>query len=265
VRLAGRILITAAVALGIVFAGVNWIGPVALSFYAAEKAPTVARIIPVDLKDRSVSKAEGTQLSYFGYQFEVPWNDLDETQTKLFPKDTPKKTKVDLRFHSGLRVVFSTLSSREWVNDLPSDFNTSAQDLESVFGPETMKSDYSFAKALYEFTPDDMNYWTMSQDASNRAELLLNIKAMALSKSAETGIFALQNQSYKGFQQGNPRVRQNGIVVDLYSDEGGVEIVFVQDDYHNFAGVTQPEINRIVQSLRKNTQHAATTSNVTNK
>jgi hypothetical protein len=265
VRLVGRILITVAAALGIVFAGVNWIGPVAFSFYAAEKAPSVARIVPVELKDKSVSKADGTKLSYFGYEFEVPWNDLDETQTKFFPKDKPEKTKVDLRFHSGLRLVFSAHSSRESVTDLPSDFSTSSRDLESVFGPETMKSDYSFAKALYEFTPDDMNYWTMSQEAGKRAELLLLVKSLALPKSAETGIFTLQNQSYKGFQQGNPRVRQNGIVVDLYSGVGWVEIVFLQDDYHHFSGVTQAEINRIVQSLRKSMPNDGTISTVASK
>jgi hypothetical protein len=265
VRVAGRILITVAVAVGIVFASVNWIGPVALSFYAAEKAPSVARIVPVDLKDKSISKADGTKLSYFGYEFEVPWNDLDETQNKFFPKDKPEKTKVDLYFRSGLRLVFSARSPRQWVNGFPSDFSTSRQDLESVFGPEAMKSDYSFAKALYEFTPDNLNYWTMSQDASNHAELLLNVKSTALSKSAETGIFNLQNQSYKGFQQGNPRVRQDGIVVDLYSDQGEVEIIFLQDDYHHFSGVTQPEINRIVQSLHNSTSTEAATSNIASR
>ncbi len=246
-----RILVTVVVAVALVFVGVSRIAPVALSFYAAKKAPAVASVVPVDLKDKSVSEAPGEKLSYFGIEFEVPWSDLDETQTKFYPKEKYDKTKVDLRFRSGLRMVVSVHPPREWVNDLPKDMNVSRQDLESTFGRETMNSDYSFTKALYEFTPDNMNPWTASLDGNNREELLLIIKSLALPKAAETGIFNLRSQSYAGFQEGNPRVRQDEIVVDLYSDEGSVEMIFFQADYRNYKGVTQPEINRIVQSLHK--------------
>lgn len=251
-----RILVTVVVALALVFVGVNRIAPVALSFYAAKKAPTVASVVPVDLKDKSVSKAPGEKLSYFGIEFEVPWTDLDETQTKLYPREKSGKTKVDLRFRSGLRMVVSVHQPREWVNDFPTDMKVPRQDLESTFGRETMESDYSFTKALYEFTPDNMNPWTASLDRNNREELLLLIKSLALPKAAETGIFNLRNQSYAGFQEGNPRVRQDEIVVDLYSDDGSVEMIFFQADYRNYKGVTQPEINRIIQSLRESAQES---------
>jgi hypothetical protein len=158
--------------------------------------------------------------------------------------------------------LISVHPPRGWVNELPKDFGVSLQDLESAFGRETMKSDYSFVKALYEFTPDNMNHWTASQGDHNREQLLLIVKSIALPKAAETGIFGIQNQSYKGFQEGNPRVRQDGIVVDLYSDEGYVEMIFFQEDYHNFVGVTQPEINRIVQSLRKVSQSESATARI---
>ena len=246
-----RILIAWLAGLAVVFVGLNWVTPVALSFYAAEKAPLVASIVPADLKDKSVSKAQGAQLSYFGYEFEIPWGDLDETQTRFYPKDKPEKTKVDLRFRSGLRLLITAIPPRQWAKNLPEDFNASPVLIESAFGRETMKSDYSFVKAVYEFTPDNMNHWTTTHDSHNRDELLLMIKSVALPKAAETGIFNLQNPTLKGFQEGNPRVRQDQIVVDLYSDEGGIEIIFFQADYRNFSGVTQPEINRIVQSLRK--------------
>jgi hypothetical protein len=233
---------------------VNRIAPVALSFYAAKKAPTIASVVPVDLKDKSVSQAPGEKLSYFGIEFEVPWTDLYETQTRLYPKEKSEKTKVDLRFRSGLRMMVSVHPPREWVNDLPTDIKVSRLNLESAFGRETMQSDYSFTKALYEFTPDNMSPWTASLDGNNREELLLIIKSLALPKAAETGIFNLRNQSYAGFQEGNPRVRQDEIVVDLYSGDGSVEMIFFQADYRNYKGVTQPEINRIVQSLHKSMQ-----------
>ncbi len=88
---------------------------------------------------------------------------------------------------------------------------------------------------------------------------------MALSKSAETGIFRVQNQSYKGFQEGNPLIRQDAIEVRLFSDEDGVEMLFFQKDYKNSAGVTQPEINRIIRSLCKGPQAEAASPRIAQK
>jgi hypothetical protein len=38
---------------------------------------------PTELKDLVISIAPGRQLSYCGYEFEVPWNDVDEQKTRL--------------------------------------------------------------------------------------------------------------------------------------------------------------------------------------
>ena len=94
----------------------------------------------------------------------------------------------------------------------------------------------------------------------NRDQFLLIIKSIALPKSAETGIFNVHTQSFQGFQQGNPQFRKDHIRVELYSDEGSLEMLFLQKDYRNSEGVTQPEINRIVQSLHKTTQESPTAS-----
>jgi hypothetical protein len=60
-------------------------------------------------------------------------------------------------------------------------------------------------------------------------------------KSAQSGIFNLQSPSYKAFQQGNPQAHQDGIAVNLYSDDGSIEMIFFQKGYKNRGGVTQPE------------------------
>jgi len=250
-KLLRRILLTAVVTSAIIFVSVRWIAPVALSFYASRKAPAVARVVPIDLKDNSVSQAPGMRLSYFGYEFEIPWTDLDVNQTKLYPQDKPAKNKVDLHFRSGLRLMVSAIPPREWANGLSTELGVSQQAVVAAFGQETMKSDYTFVRSVYEFTPANMNHWRFSQEAQSRDEFLLMIKSVALSKYAQSGIFNLQNKDYKGFQQGNPQVRENGIEVNLYSDEGSVEFILSQKGYQNPAGVTQPEINRIVQSLSK--------------
>lgn len=254
-RLLRRILLALAIILAVVFVTMHWIVPVALSFYAAHKAPAIARVVPIDLKDHTISTITGKSLSYLGYQFEVPWTDVDETQTKLYPTDKPVKTMVDLRFRSGLRLLMSSIPPRSLVNDLPKNMNVTPQAIESAFGRETMKSDYSFVKTVYDFTPDKMNHWSFGGSGMNRDESLLIFKSIIPAKSAETGIFNLQSPGYQGFQQGSAELKQDRIILDLYSDEGSVEMIFFEKDYKNPAGVTQPEINRIVQSLRRASQN----------
>ena len=258
VRVLRRVLITVVVAIAVVFVGVYGVG-VASSFYMARKAP-FARIVPTDLQDKSVSAALGTKLSYIGYEFEVPWSDLDETQTRLYPKDKPEKCKVDLHFRSGLRLLVTAVPPREWANILVTEFKVPSQRAEAA-----IRSDYTFVRGLYELTPDRMHYWALSPGVHTRETFWLTIKSVVLSGSAASGIFNQQNQSSKGFQQGNPQARPYGIVVHLYSDEGSVEMMFLQKDYKNSAGVTQPEINRIVQSLRKAPQNESTTPRIAQK
>src|SRR5690349_11883015 len=40
--------------------------------YLTRKAPAV-RLAPAQLTDLSISRSSGRKLSYFGYEFEVPW------------------------------------------------------------------------------------------------------------------------------------------------------------------------------------------------
>jgi hypothetical protein len=155
-----------------------------------------------------------------------------------------------------LRLVVIAIPAGEWVNGLAMQFKVPRQRIESSF---EAKSDYSFLRNLYEFTPGKMHYWSLSPRVHYREYFLLTIKTAALLPSASTGIFNLQNQSLKGFQQGDPQVRQAGIEIHLFSDKGSIEMIFSQKDYQNPAGVTQPEINRIVQSLC-NAPHDDTTA-----
>jgi len=198
----------------------------------------------------SISDAPGIKLSYLGYAFDAPWTDLDESQTKLYPTDKTAKFRVDLHFKSGLRLLVTSVPARALVDDLPKELQTSPKILQAAFGIDTMKSDYSFNKMVYEFTPDNMNHWDFRRAPVNRDEYLLIIKSIILSPSASSGIFNIQNEGYMGFQQGNPQAQPHGIIVSLYSDHGAVEMIFTQKDYRKSVGITQPEINRVIHSLR---------------
>jgi hypothetical protein len=254
-RLARRILITIFCTVAAIFAAVRFIAPIALAFYTAQKVPGVARIVPTELQDHSISQAAGKQLSYVGYEFEIPWDDLDESKTQLYPKDRPSKTRAVLAFRSGLRLVVTALPPREWVNGFAKGDlgfgKLSPQAMDLVFGLGASTSDYSFVNNVYEFTPDKMHYWSLSDRLHAREMILLTVKSIIPSGPAETGIFRVQNRDYKGFQQGDTAKHPRGVVVTLYSENGGVEFIFSDHDYRNSTGITQPEINRIIQSLHK--------------
>jgi hypothetical protein len=252
-KIVRRVLIAAAVTLALLALGVNWVVPVVTSIYAARNAPAIARLVPGELKDLSISPAPGHKLSYFGYEFEVPWTDLDQTQTRLHPENHPNQ--VVLTFRSGLHLQVTVLPAKEFIDNLGASFPGSPQAMnnfiEASFGHEATQSDYIFLKRLYEFTPAKMNCWSLSQRVHYREGFLLILKSASLPLWAKGGIFNIQSGSYKGFQQGAPQIRPPGIAASLYSNDGAVEFIFSQKNYQNSAGVSQSEINRVVQSLHK--------------
>ncbi|MGB8013252.1 MAG: hypothetical protein WCF68_16700 [Terriglobales bacterium] len=249
-RLLRRILTTVVITLGVIGLGAFWVAPVALSFNAARKAPPVARVVPTNLKDVSVSQVPGTKVSYVGYEFEIPWNDLDEGQTRSVPKDHPEM--VALVFRSGLRLILSASPARVLPMGFAQGMKISPQNVESIFGQGAALSDYGFYKNLYEFTPDKMHLWALFPSVHYREQLLLGVKDVLLAgSSADTGIFNIQNHDWRGFQLGDPQARPSRVAVRLCSDQGSVELTFAGRDGRGPVGVTQPEINRIVQSLHK--------------
>lgn len=250
-RLLRRILITAVVTLVITFTVVRWAAWVTLTLWEARRATAVAKVVPTELTDDTVSPAHGTKLSYLGYDFEIPWTDLDGSKPELYPKDKPDKTAVVLTFRSGLRLRVTAFSPGEWKTLFTTDFKLSPQQFEQFVGHEGAKSDYVFLRALYEFTPDKMHYWAWSSSTHAHDAMVLMLKSIAPAKAAETGIFNVQKGSFRGFQQGSPAARPDQILVTLYSGDGNVEFTLWQKGYKNPAGITQPEINRIVQSIHK--------------
>ncbi|HEX4783973.1 MAG TPA: hypothetical protein VH350_06495 [Candidatus Sulfotelmatobacter sp.] len=249
-RIFRRILLAVVIPCGVLFAGGYWVAPIALSFYAAKTAPAAVNVVPTELNDRSVSQAAGLRLSYVGYDFEVPWSDLDQTQTKLYPQDSAEKNEAVLTFRSGLKVTIIAVPARQFVRDFSSDFNVGPHIVNTSFGRGGVASDYVVASNIYNFSPATMHYWSLSPQVHYREDVMLSMKSL-LPGAAEHGIFNLQNAGYRGFQQGNPQVRQDTVLLNLYSDDGSVQIKLSQKDYRNPAGVTQAEINRVVQSLQR--------------
>ena len=159
-----RILTTVAITLGVIALGAFYVAPVALSFDAARKAPPAARVVPTNLKDLSVSQVPGTKVSYVGYEFEIPWTDLDQSQIRSVPKDHPEMVA------SGLPIRIALDSERQPTahasKRIRREWKISPQKLESFFGRGSSQSDYSFLENLYEFTPEKMHRWGLSAECA---------------------------------------------------------------------------------------------------
>jgi hypothetical protein len=113
VSLGRRVLaafVRVAILVAIVVALINLLGPpitiFAMARWEAKKVPAV-KVVPRPLADYSVSDAPRTVLSYFGYEFEVPWN------ASFKQKGYGKGGLVSLQFESGQVLTFHALGNHD--------------------------------------------------------------------------------------------------------------------------------------------------------
>lgn len=230
-RVVRRILITIGIIIVAIVALLSFILPAGLSLYLRRTAPAYVRATPGNLQDLSASQAPGTKMRYFGYEFEVPWSDVADAERKPFATKDSGGDSAQVTFRSGLRLLVTAAPAG------------------------AASSDYALAKLIYEFNPKTMDIWPPSPRTQYRRLGLFMGKSAILSNplsvQAADGIFYLGSKDYKGFQLGNPQLRPDTLRIRLYSDEGSFETAFLQVSYDEPSGVTQAEINRIVQSLRR--------------
>jgi hypothetical protein len=209
------------------------------SRWVGRKSPVVW-LTPVPLQDTSISTAQGQTLRYFNHEFSVPWGDLDSSLTKI------SKNRVVLRFHSGKTLMFSSSPPREWVKTLSEQ--TNPESLRRLYGDEPMQSDYALVRIIAESTPGKITLRSPRNEAVGNSMLLV-VKAIAAPE--ESGIYSLQTKDFKGFQWGDPASKPRHVVADLFADDGGLEFIFTGPGKGQPLGITQAEINCVLQSAHK--------------
>lgn len=238
-----RILATLSALLAVALVTTQWIFPVVASIEAARKPPENAWLVPRELPDHSIATTPGTKLFYFGYQFEVPWTDVDDSQTKTY------QDMVILTFRSGLRLMFGVTSKDSFKKESA---------LMSAFTGYS-GSDFEEFEELYRLTPDNLHPWVLSPKVHYRETLMLSMKSVLLFPEATTGFFYVRNSTLKGFQQGDPQAwvatyhprSRSPVLLQLFSDDGQISLTLIQKNDKSPAGVFQADINRIVASLHK--------------
>lgn len=211
--------------------------------YVGWKFPVVKKI-PVELSDLSISNAPGQRLSRLGYEFEVPW-EVDEERTKQ-----TGKTSIVIALRSENAIWFSRVPPKELVSKFQALHKGDEATLKLVFGEDALKSDYSLIRLILEATPDQVTPLTPRSNAVAKSVFLL-MKGIMVPAGGDTGIFRIANNDLHGFQYGDPQRRPKSIDVEIFSDSGGLAFLFVQREKGPAPAITQAEINRVIQSVRR--------------
>jgi hypothetical protein len=241
-----RILFVFAVA-GLFCVTYLWLFGVATMFalevrYVGWKMPMVKRT-PTELPDQSITQAPGQKLDYFGYEFEVPW-ETDEAKSKQVGQ------MQLVAFRSGNSLLVSRMAPKEFVNDFLSTGKTDPAGLRNLYGEGVLQSDYTLKQRILEATPEKVGLLTPRKEAVESAMLLI-IKGIMMPSGAESGIYQIRARDFRGFQFGDPRNRPKSIDLEIYNQDGGLGFIFTQRQNAPEPAITQPQINRVIQSLRK--------------
>jgi hypothetical protein len=227
--------------------------PMSIFFTArweARKLPGV-KVTPQPLLDYSVSDAPGTVLSYFGYEFEVPWN---ASFKQKGPGRPGKGGLVQLQFDSGQNVTFIVPANQGGLlTEIVQDDSLKMRNLELVFGDLMNRSAYDQYGALLNTTPRSIRAFGPRAEAV-RGVTLLTIKAIAFGPGLETGAFSFELPGKRGFQIGDPQKSRR---VDLKVFEStGHHVEILCGTTNGSVRFSQSELNRILTSLHTITASA---------
>jgi hypothetical protein len=206
----------------------------------ASKKPVLAAR-PLPLPQTAVAETQGARLSYFGYEFETPWADLEASGTwKSFARAVFRSGQIVT-----LNVLPKQLSMIETVDRWVAARGVTRV---AVFGADSPRSNYAIYQAAMNLTPDEISIFTPPQRAAADV-MLLEVAKSAYALPGDTGIYSFSSKYLRGFQFGDPdRVRWIRVIAFDPEDR---EVVFVFGTKPG-AGVrlSQAEINRVVQTLR---------------
>ena len=220
-------------------------GPQTLATYFARKTARelpVMNQVPAQIQDLSISKAYGTKLSYFGYEFEVPWEDVDKTKTRVLDE-----SRAVVAFQSGNALSIFVGGPHDFVDDVLKMAKTNRANFDSAYGEGVAESDYAFNRVILAAKPLDMNPFMSRRLAASRG-FLLTLKAISIPGSAVSGIFEVRTPLFQGFQFGQPSGSAGRINLDLYTKDSAIEMIFVQKK-NGPAPIHQSDINRVIATL----------------
>jgi hypothetical protein len=197
-------------------------------------------LIPVPLSDTSISQGQGTSEKFFGYQFEVPWQEGEQKQRDSIAFVFSESGQEGVSF-------FDPRGDRGFIRMMKETPGLRVEYLNPLYGRENVQSDYEFVRAALNTTPSQLSLfmpWSKEVYAAN----LLRMKEVFL-LVPQGGLYSFEFGQLRGFQHGDP-VRDKNVEVEAYgTDDRKVKINLSSKSGPN-GGMTQPDINRVLQTLR---------------
>jgi hypothetical protein len=187
--------------------------------------------------------AEGTTLSYYGYSFDVPWRAIDKERNQGRAVELVLKTGQTIRFYN------PEYSDRNPIDSVAS--HVDQNDFRLGFGPEVRESKYDQFKAVISATPSQLSPFCSHREFA-RTLVLLEIKGLWFEHSkAAKDIFSFETVDYRGFENSGLSDDWQNVTVDLFdkADRHWFAIT-IEGGAHSGVRLTQPEINRVIQSFR---------------
>jgi hypothetical protein len=80
--------------------------------------------------------------------------------------------------------------------------------------------------------------------------VLLTLKAL-LPPEKDARVFSIHNAAFQGFQLGDPANRPRTILLQLFSNEGELDVTLLQKTQGPQPAITQADLNRIIQTVRR--------------
>ena len=150
----------------------------------------IASMTPVELNDHSITPANGTKLSCYGYDFEVPWKDVETDKIQ-------RKSMTLIPFRSGLSVLVGHGSTHDLLDTIMERANTNPRNFRAKYSDAPVRSDYDLLGLALNATPARVRLFESKQEIGRQTALLM-IKAIIV--PGDSGIFKVQAGEFKGFQ-----------------------------------------------------------------
>jgi hypothetical protein len=185
---------------------------------------------PQPLDVTTMSAGPGTALSYFGYRFEAPWAGVEKEENEGRWSRVFFKTGQDILFRNP-----------DYAQSDPLPRNG------APFAQHTSGSEYEHLETILSMTPSRLSPFRSRRNFA-RDRAYWESKCTLLEHSGATDIFSIRTGTYKGFET-SAISYNNSAEITLFDASDREFILKISGPRGSHSTLTQPEINRVIQSF----------------
>jgi hypothetical protein len=203
-----------------------------------QKSHPALALVPHPLRDTSIASDPGITLAEFGYRFDVPW-------TQIQAHETAAVTAL-YRFPGGFGLT--VWNATELTTTIKMMREAAARNKHPFTNFLGARTEYELLNSELQATPGQLSPFMPRLEAYRRS-MLLSLKQMDLPGEATADLYSFAWKGWRGFQLGDPE--QNRVVEVRCFDANDREVrFFFAVERGSNTNISQPDINKVVQSLR---------------